>query len=31
MRPDPSPWPFRLALATLLAAVPLVFLGGSVT
>jgi cytochrome c oxidase assembly protein subunit 15 len=31
MRPDPSPWPFRLALATLIAAVPLVFLGGSVT
>ena len=31
MRTDPSPWPFRLALATLLAAVPLVFLGGSVT
>lgn len=31
MRPDPSPWPFRFALATLLAAVPLVFLGGSVT
>ena len=26
-----SPWPFRLALATLVAAVPLVFLGGSVT
>ena len=31
MRTDPSPWPFRFALATLLAAVPLVFLGGSVT
>lgn len=31
MSPDPSPWPFRLALATLLAAVPLVFLGGTVT
>lgn len=31
MSRDPSPWPFRFALATLLAAVPLVFLGGSVT
>jgi len=31
MRPDPSPWTFRVALATLIAAVPLVFLGGSVT
>jgi len=31
MRPDPSPWTFRFALATLIAAVPLVFLGGSVT
>ncbi len=31
MNPSPSPWPFRLALATLVAAVPLVFLGGSVT
>lgn len=31
MSPTPSPWPFRLALATLIAAVPLVFLGGSVT